>query len=362
MRIVHVYKDYYPVLGGIENHVRVLAERQVAAGHEVAVVVCALGRQGSVAVEGGVTVVRTGRLATVRSMPLSLSFKGALRDRGAEVVHVHSPFPLGEQAATGLKRDVALVVTHHADVVKQKLLLKFYTPLYKRFLRRVDRIIVTSEAYGRSSPWLQAHGDKLRAVPLGIESATFKPANGNKGDVVELLFAGKLRYYKGLDDLLEALEGLKGVRLNIVGDGPMRQKLEGQAAELKLTDRVNFLGEVADDELPGLYQRARLFVLPANCRAEAFGTVLLEAMASGLPCVSTELATGTSWVVQDGVTGMVVPPRNPAALAEAITSLLSDPERLRSMGDAGRQRVLDTFTTDKMVAGVEAVYREAQGL
>ena len=76
---------------------------------------------------------------------------------------------------------------------------------------------------------------------------------------------------------------------------------------------------------PGIYHQATAFVLPANARSEAFGTVLLEAMASGLPCVTTEVGTGTSWVVQDGVTGLVVPPSDPAALANAIGRLLADP-------------------------------------
>ena len=92
-------------------------------------------------------------------------------------------------------------------------------------------------------------------------------------------------------------------------------------------------------------------------RAEAFGTVLLEAMACGLPCVSTELGTGTSWVVQSGKTGWVVPPENPLAMAEALKRLLDDPDMRRDMGSAGRQRVLDRFTRDRMIDGVMNVYR-----
>lgn len=359
MRIVHVYKDYFPVLGGIENHVRVLAENQVAAGHDVTVVVCAPGLGSGQRLEAGVSIVRIGRLCTLRSMPVSFAFAPELRAIAADVIHVHSPFPLGEQAALSLPADTPVVVTHHSDVVKQKVLLRFYAPLYRRFLRRVDRVIVTSAAYARTSPWLGAHAVKCRVVPLGIDSDVFAPGPGDETMSTELLFAGKLRYYKGLDDLLQALQGLVGVRLTVVGDGAMRQRLEKLAAVPALAGRVRFLGEVPDAALPHHYRSARLFVLPANCRAEAFGTVLLEAMASGLPCLATELGTGTSWVVQDGVTGKVVPPRNPAALAETIRTLLADPAQCRRMGEAGRQRVLDAFTTERMLAGVEAVYREA---
>jgi glycosyltransferase involved in cell wall biosynthesis len=118
---------------------------------------------------------------------------------------------------------------------------------------------------------------------------------------------------------------------------------------------------VEDDALPGVYRQASVFVLPANARAEAFGTVLLEAMASGLPCVTTELGTGTSWVVQDGLTGLVVPPNDPAALAVAIGRILADPNLARQMGQAGRERVEREFTESVMVNAVMAVYRELLG-
>ena len=353
MRIVHVYKDYFPVLGGIENHVRVLAENQAAAGHDVTVLVCASGLRSGRRLESGVDVVRAARLCTLRSMPVSFAYGSALRAVAADVVHVHSPFPLGEQA------DTPVVVTHHSDVVKQKVLLRFYAPLYRRFLRRANRVIVTSAAYARTSPWLGAHAVKCRVVPLGIATDIFTPGPGDTDLHTDLLFAGKLRYYKGLDDLLHALHGLPGVHLTVVGDGAMRLRLEKLAAVPALAGRVRFLGEAPDAALLDHYRSASLFVLPANCRAEAFGTVLLEAMATGLPCLATELGTGTSWVVQDGVTGTVVAPRNPTALAQAIRTLLADPARSRRLGEAGRQRVLDVFTTERMLAGVEAVYREA---
>ena len=122
---------------------------------------------------------------------------------------------------------------------------------------------------------------------------------------------------------------------------------------------MTFAGEVPDEDLPGCYHAADIFVLPANARAEAFGIVLLEAMASGLPCITTEVGTGTSWVVQDGVTGLVVPPRDPQALAGAIQALLDDPQRRAAMGHAARARVEAEFTLERMIARVQAVYEKA---
>jgi rhamnosyl/mannosyltransferase len=150
-------------------------------------------------------------------------------------------------------------------------------------------------------------------------------------------------------------------RLLVGGDGPMRKKWEDLAQELALGERVQFLGDVPDGDLPGLYRSADIFVLPANARAEAFGTVLLEAMAAGLPCVTTELGTGTSFVVQEGITGLVVPPRSPAALVEAIRRLLEDGSLRSAMGEAGRRRVLAEFTPGLLFQRVEAVYRSVLG-
>ncbi len=170
---------------------------------------------------------------------------------------------------------------------------------------------------------------------------------------------GKLRYYKGLDTLLHAMADLPDVHLNVVGDGPMRAPWETLTAELEIADHVHFLGEVDDTDLPALYHQAHLFVLPANARAEAFGIVLLEALASALPCITTEVGTGTSWVVQDGVTGLVVPPRAPQALAEAIRRLLDGHQRRAAMGRAARARVEAEFTLEQMASRVQAVYESA---
>jgi rhamnosyl/mannosyltransferase len=176
-----------------------------------------------------------------------------------------------------------------------------------------------------------------------------------------ILFVGRLRYYKGLDTLLVALSQVPDARLTVVGDGPMRAAWETLSHALNLAARVDFVGEIDDADLPDCYRRADLFVLPANARAEAFGTVLLEAMASGLPCVTTEVGTGTSWIVQDGVTGLVVPPSDPPALAGAITLLLQDSVRRESMGRAGRGRVVQSFSVEKMIRQVEELYEELLG-
>jgi len=359
--ILHLYKDYFPVLGGIENHIRVLAEAQAAVGHQVTVLACAPHLHTVAETVNGVRVIKAGRLATIASMPLSLRQPAVLTRLQPDVIHVHSPYPLGEVSAWLLQRHTPLVITHHSDVVRQRGWLYLYGPLLRQVLRAADRIIATSPRYIESSPWLRPVREKCTVVPLGVDHHRFtlppRPFTGPP----TLLFVGRLRYYKGLDTLLRALVGLEDVRLTVVGDGQMRGPWEEMAAKLGLADRARFVGEVPGADLPAFYHRAHIFVLPANARAEAFGTVLLEAMASGLPCITTEVGSGTSWVVQDGVTGLIVPPQDPEALAEAIRSLLEDSHLRATLGRAARDRVEAEFTQERMVARVQAVYRRVLG-
>ena len=404
MRILHLYKDYSPVLGGIENHVRVLAEAEAARGLDVTVAVCAPKGAGlpRESLEDGVRVLRLPRLWTFRSLPISPAYWFAARRlaRDADVVHVHSPFPLGEAAVRSLPRNIRLLVTHHSDVVRQRFLLRFYAPLYRVFLGRADLILPTSSAYAASSPWLRTRLGKCRTLPLGVDThrfhpapscpcgessekppskeakaalpqslllplsergvaaqppggvlrATPKPQIADAPSAFRLLFVGKLRYYKGLDTLLRAMAELPdSIRLDIVGSGPKGPEWQALSRRLGLNARVNFHGEIPDANLPDVYRSADLFVLPCNCRAEAFGTVLAEALASGLPCLTCEVGSGTTSVVRDGVTGRVVPPSDPAALATAIRQLAADRPTLEKMALAARQDALARLSEEVMV-------------
>ena len=358
MNILHLYKDYYPVLGGIENHIKVLAEAQAAAGHRVTVLVCNPGRRTCLETLNGVEIIKAGRLTTVASIPLSLTQPLALARLKTDIVHVHSPYPLGELSNWLLSQARATVITHHSDVVRQKSWLRLYGPFLRRVLHAADRIFATSPRYIESSSWLQPVSHKCVVVPLGVNTNRFKPIQRPCKNSFTVLFVGRLRYYKGLDALLRALSQVPQARLTIVGKGSMEQEWQVLSNELGLTGRVAFVGEVDDADLPGYYQQADLFVLPANARAEAFGMVLLEAMASSLPCITTELGTGTSWIVQDGVTGLVVPTQNPTALAEAINKMITDESLRQQFARAGLARVEIEFSEQAMVNRVGQVYEE----
>jgi len=366
MKILHIYKDYHPVLGGIENHLRWLAEAQAARGHDVTVLVTnPAGMQTTTSQENGVRVIRAARLATVASTPISLAMPAILRGQRPDIVHLHFPYPLGEVSQWLLRRGRASVMTYHSDVVRQAGFLRLYGPLLRRVLRQMDRILPTSEPYIQSSPWLRPLANKCTVVPLSIDVERFASPQPARVRTIRrryagpiLLFVGRLRYYKGLDYLLRAMKRIDATLL-IVGAGPEAARLGAMSYEAGLAKRVHFLGDVSDEALPAYYQAADVFVLPSSHRSEAFGIVLLEAMAAGAPLITTELGTGTSWVNQNGVTGLVVPPRDPEALANAIDRLLSDASMREEMGRRAQERARTEFDLPVLVDRVMAVYEQA---
>lgn len=369
--ILHVYKDYWPVLGGIENHVKLLAERQAAAGHAVTVLVTNTSRQTTMEERNGVRVIRASRLATVASTPISLELPRLLRQQRPDITHLHFPYPLGEMAQLLLGRGRRTVITYHSDVVRQQSILRLYRPWMMRALRAADRVIATTPTYIDSSVVLSRlralDGDKVVVVPFGIEQQRFRTVGFDAalrlrrrlGRGPLLLFVGVLRYYKGLSYLLSAMVDIPA-KLVIVGAGPEEEALRAQATALGLDERVHFAGRIPDEDLPLYYGAADLFVLPACARSEAFGLVQVEAMASGLPVISTEVGTGVSYVNRHDESGLVVAPRNPAALASAINRLLAD-DALRARLAAGALARADLFDVERMMADLERVYDEALG-
>ena len=364
MKILHIYKDYFPVIGGIENHLRLLAESQAAARHEVTVLVTNRARVTTTERLNGVRVIKAARLGVVASTPLSVSLFRHLRRQRPDVTHLHFPYPVGEVAHYLSGRSRHAVMTYHSDVVRQKAALRLYKPLMWRVLHSVDRIIVGSPNYLASSSTLQRFASKCKVVPYGIDRRPFlnaDPVAARRlrelhGGGPLLLFVGVLRYYKGLEYLLEAMTSISA-KLLIVGEGPLGSSLRAQARALGLGHKVLLTGRVRGEDLPAYYRAADVFVLPASERSEAFGLVQIEAMTCATPVVCTELGTGTTFVNRHQESGLVVPPKDASALARAINRLLSDEPLRRRLAEGALERS-SLFTAERMLAGVRQVYDE----
>lgn len=371
MRVLYLYKDYFPVLGGIENHIKMLAEGLRSRGVETQVLVTNTANRTVAECIDDVPVLKTARQINVSSAPVSLPFFPAVRrlEAGVDIAHLHMPYPPGELAHLLLGRSKRLVATYHSDIVRQRVLGALYRPFLWQVLRRADLIAVSNPVYIQDSPFLRRYAAKCRVIHFGVDLARFTPTAAVKEQAATwraryagralLLFVGRLRHYKGIDVLIEAMRAAPDAHALIVGVGPMEAVWRAQARAAGVTDRVTFLGELNDADVLALYHAVDLFVLPSTNRAETLGIVQLEAMACGLPVICTELGTGTSYVNQHGVTGLVVSPHDPAALAVAIRRLAARPDLRMQLGAAGRRRVEQEFARTVMLDRMLDFYREA---
>ncbi len=256
------------------------------------------------------------------------------------------------------------VVSYHSDIVRQQSLLKLYRPLMNRFLGSVDRIMVASPNYQQSSEVLRPYAEKTVVVPYGLDAWAYPQVSAERMDYWRkrvgenfFLFVGVLRYYKGLSSLLDALHGTT-FPLVVVGSGPEEQALKDQAAQLQLQNVV-FLGRLDDEDKVCLLQLSLALVFPSHLRSEAFGISLLEASMLSKPMISCEIGSGTTYVNQHEITGLVVPPASPLALRSAMQRLWADRQECITFGAQARLRFEQLFTADRMWQSTLAVYQEA---
>jgi glycosyltransferase involved in cell wall biosynthesis len=366
LHVLQVHQSYPPALGGIETHLRLLSEDLIRSGCAVTVLTCNRCLRTDVERRGRLTIIRLASPGKLLSMNLGLSVFGWLQQLRPDLIHIHDPYPLGDIAWLATSSRIPTVVTWHSDIVRQKRLLKLFYPLQQRFLSQVERIIATSRDYAESSEQLRGHQERVRVVPLGVSAADFEASKLSLQQVARLrrehgerivLGVGRLVGYKGWEYLIEAMRRVEG-RAVIIGQGPRRTSLGRLIRRSGLKDRVILTGPVAFDELLAWYHACNVFVLPSIGRNEAFGLVQLEAMLCGKPVISTAVGTGVESVNQDGITGLVIPPKDGMRLAEAINQLLGDKALAEYLGWNGRERAVGVFSQEQCSRQVLAIYRE----
>lgn len=384
MKIVHVITTLG--VGGAEKHLLWLTTGQVAAGHTVQVVF--LKGDGELAGDfrdAGVDVAFVdfdkARFGTLRRAVRDLA--ALLRAEAPDIVHTHllKADALGALAArrAGIR---ALVASKHND--ERALLRKPVGWVHGWLSRRVARTIALSDHVAR---FVAEHGRvdpaRIRRIYYGVDATRLQPSRdrarvrqdlGLSEDTQVLVCVGRLAPQKDHPTLLAALDRLVSgrdrassgssgssapsapVQLLIVGGDPFGDglaRVEARVRDLGVGGSVRLLG--IRDDVPDLLGAADLFVLPSLW--EGLGLVFLEAMAVGLPVVATTVSAVPE-VVSDGETGWLVPPGDPAALADALAEALADADERRRRGEAGRRRLLERFALPRMMAEVRSVYDE----
>ncbi|MEK7944917.1 glycosyltransferase [Pigmentiphaga sp. YJ18] len=279
----------------------------------------------------------------------------------ADLLHFHFPWPCAQWAYLLGRVAVPAMATVHTDAADGAPLARLGRDA---FLARMRRIIVTSPNYLEGSAILRGLHGKVEVVPAGIEDLPARDPEAvwrwrQRIGQRFFVFLGGLRDYKGLHYLLDALQG-RDYPLAVAGDGPERSALEAHAKAAGLRN-VRFLGPLGEDDKHDLLAAAYGFVLPSCRRDEAFGLPLVEASVHGVPMISCEVGTGTSYVNRHEETGLVVPPCDALALGGALDRFWRDPAQARAWGDAARRRYLARFTDEAMVARHAACYEAILG-
>ncbi len=237
----------------------------------------------------------------------------------------------------------------------------FFEPRYWRLDAKIETaaFVACISHFCRSQAMVFSkpeHWEKLKIVHCGVEPERY--GRGPRSARPTLLFVGRLAAVKGVPVLFDALASVikdrPTVLLRLIGDGPERGKLEARAAQMGLGAHVEFCGYQSQAEVAEALSRTDIFVLPSF--AEGVPVVLMEALASQVPAVTSRIA-GVPELVEDGVSGLLVPPGSPACLATAIDRLLTDEELCKEMGHAGRDKVMSDFDTTKEAAKLKQLFQ-----
>lgn len=368
MRILELGKFYPPERGGMETLLQIWAEGFRDQGAQVTCVVANRTRKTVVERQPGLEVHRLASGGQLLSTSLCPAYPGASRRFPADVIHAHFPNPLADLAVIRAPSHIPVVVHWHSDIVRQKAVLRLYKPIQDAMLRRANRIVVATPQHLEYSDWLGPWQHKVEVIPFGLDldrfaatptteakAATFRQG---VGDRIVFLNIGRLVGYKGQRYAIEALPSVPSALLWLVGTGPLESELRQLAAQLGVADRVRFWGDVPDADLPALLHACDVFLFPSITPNEAFGLVLVEAMACAKPLVACNLRSGVPYVCRSQDNGLVVPPMDPVSLASAMEELIGSTDLRRRLGQRGQSRARGEFSKSSMIARHLSLFRK----
>jgi glycosyltransferase involved in cell wall biosynthesis len=374
VRIAHITATYPPYSGGTGRVCADQASELSRRGHQVTVYCPSADRKRRVEA-GSPRVVRLPTWLRVGNAALATGRPAPRPD----LIHLHYPYYGGGDLAwlDAQVRRIPYVVTYHQDVALPGafgvVARRHHALMGWRLLAGARLIMATSLDYARHSRLAPLLGrGNVVELPNGVDITRFHPAPddaalraahgiGNNERVI--LFVGSLdraHAFKGVDALLRAFARLHDlpVRLLIVGRGDLRPRYQAQATALGIIHRVGFDEAVADEDLPAHHRLADVLVLPSTTCGEAFGVVLLEAMAGGVPVVASDLPGVRSVVTRTGG-GLLAPPGEADALAAGLRRLLIDENLRQAMGRRGRAGVERLYAWPKIIDELEGLYRRA---
>ncbi len=368
LRVLHLYRTYFPeTQGGLQESIRQLCLATSPLNVENTIFVLAHVSEPNCMVLPEGRLIRAKAWLEIASCDIG-AWAAFRRCREVadqcDIIQIHYPWPFADLLLLFIRRrNQPVVVTYVSDIVRQQALGLVYAPLRRWLLRCANRIVASSPNYAASSEILQQYSAKLVCIPHCLKEiappteqlvARWEAQLGHNF----FLFVGVLRYYKGLDFLLAAASGAK-LPIVIVGEGPEGERMRKQAIAMGLNN-LYFLGAVPDTDKQALFGLCRGVVFPSHLRSEAFGMTLLEGARAGKPLICCDIGTGTSWINIHGETGLVVPPADSQALAQAMNTLADDDELCRRLGLRARARWQQFFTPEVAGSAYRKLYDEIE--
>lgn len=281
-----------------------------------------------------------------------------------DLIHAHHPI-----AAMVMKRvfpDTKLILTLHSSYERELILNKkieaggpehqFLTSIYRELEVTADRILTVSHAFKTYLHHYVEDAGRIKVIHNGFDEKRFRPI-AHENEVTQLISVCRLVPAKGLDVLLKACARIKEKGhpfvLHLIGDGPIRKELEAMAQSLGLYDDIIFYGYMLHpEEFMPFFD---VFVLPS--RAEAFGSVFAEAALCQLALVGTNVG-GISEQIEHGVNGLLVPVEDDEALAEALETVIIDPDYRYQLARAASDKAKKDYSLERVIAQLKKVYRE----
>ncbi|AEE87649.1 Glycosyltransferase [Francisella cf. novicida Fx1] len=416
MKILHVFKSFYPyTYGGIEKFIHELSIA-TAKKYHVEIHILAMGKENQTIDKDFYTLHFAKTNLNIASTTFSFSAIKKFKElaKQVDIIHYHFPYPYADLLQTMCRANKPYIVTYHSDIIKQKRLMMLYKPLMKRFLNGAKYILPTSPNYLETSETLREIKVPKKVIPMSLNKSDYNideenykywqqklnfrdtrfreydnsivitnsdPEYSSETTVIPdsdpesplynqnyshwknnigfekfFIYIGALRYYKGLDVLIDAMQG-QDYPLVIVGDGYQKELLE-QKVKLNKLQNVKFFGALDDKDKLSLLKLSYALVLPSNIRTEAFGLVLLEASMFAKPMITCEIGTGTTFVNINKQTGLVAKPNDSQDLAEKLKELWQDEQKAQEYGANAKARFDDIFSLNKMVVGYKSVYNE----
>jgi L-malate glycosyltransferase len=363
--------EFPPGPGGVAPYVHQLSKGLVQRGHNVTVISRGDWRKPVHEEIDGISVYRVGFIPSYPSpfwlhgVWVNRLFRSLESDLDLLHVHaalvpiVHTSIPTVFTSHGTVKKDINNMPIKSFHFLVVKIISRQLFNIERSHLHRADVITTVSKSGVEELKKYYGIDKEITVIGNGVDSNVFAPAQKKQTSEPYILYTGRLETQKGLVDLIESARYVcqkhRNLKFVLVGKGTIEKMLRTMVSKLGLGQNLFFAGYISNrDKLIEYYRNATIYVLPSYY--EGLPTSLLEAMACGIPSIATNV-DGSSEVITDGETGLLVPPRNPKMLAEAILKLLND-ESLRSrMGAKGREHVVGNYDWEIIVDRIENIYR-----